>query len=154
VCSTETLDCILSDGSLPEGVERALPQIGEGETAQVRCLGEACLRDWPAECLEHLPPEGFLVWQVNLLRIVSVLGLDDPKCYTNHFVADTKQRIARANELRERGNALLKAGRIVKAVEVYETGESFASLLEHEEGQQQQQHPFLNGPLDDPARSV
>uniref|UniRef100_A0A7S4RSS9 peptidylprolyl isomerase n=1 Tax=Alexandrium monilatum TaxID=311494 RepID=A0A7S4RSS9_9DINO len=131
--SQESLDCILGDGCLPEGVEKALPRVGVGQTVEVRCIGEACLRDWPAEGLEHLPPEGYLVWQVQLARIVSVGGLDDPKCYTNHFVADVKQRLARANELRERGNALLKAGRIAKAVEVYEAGECFTSIHEPED---------------------
>mmetsp|Transcript_14125 Transcript_14125/g.29577 ORF Transcript_14125/g.29577 Transcript_14125/m.29577 type:complete len:448 (-) Transcript_14125:73-1416(-) len=107
---------------LPWGLEVAARRgLQVGEVCEVLGRGEYALADMDQEAA---PPEGRR-WR---FEVATVSGSGKSK-----FSLKADERIEWANELRERGNAMLKRGRILRAGDYYDRGSSLLDIIEAED---------------------
>ena len=97
------------------GVEHAVKSMREGEIVRIRMRGESTLPDVPAE----LPPGTDLAYEeLHVEVVLDKVGRDK----VNKFSMKVRDKLRHAEDLRLRANALFKAGRLKRAVMVYERG--------------------------------
>lgn len=112
----------VGSGTLPWALDIVARRLGLGDVVEVTGRGEFILRDD-----EDLAPgdEAVTRWRFELVTASGEVR--------DKFRLSVDERIACAHECRERGNAVLKRGRLLRAGGLYEQGSQFMDVIEAED---------------------
>eukprot|EP00434_Breviolum_minutum_P002295 symbB.v1.2.002025.t1/scaffold104.1/size473687/3 len=113
----------LGSVTLPWALEITSRRIRVGDVVEVVATGEHALADD-----EVFDPKAVADERRWCFEIATVRGTVQDK-----FRLTVDERITLANELRERGNGMMKQGRLLRACDYYERGSSFMDVIEAED---------------------
>ena len=119
------LEFEVGDGTAMLGVDHAVKSMRVGDVVRLRLRGEATLPDVPAE----LPPGTDLAYEeLHVELILDKAGA----ARVDKFSMKARDKVSLAEDLRQRANALYKAGRIERAIKTYERGIDMFNSLQAE----------------------